>query len=116
MLLWKPKISEQAIDSLPADERDKLKAHCPEFFVQRIVSELESVSIEDILDRGEGEKRCKALGQKLFDFYKDRFGSSKAFSILQSTITKIGQSDHERAHCLERAFARVGDDANRWYP
>ena len=116
LLLWKPKISEQAIDSLPADERDKLKAHCPEFFVQRIVSELESVSIEDILDRGEGEKRCKALGQKLFDFYKDRFGSSKAFSILQSTITKIGQSDHERAHCLERAFARVGDDANRWYP
>ncbi len=77
--------------------------------------------LDSILDRGEVEKRCKAIGQAIFDEYKSRArGDSLAG---RDGVAKI--CDSLRNACLdgllrkqyvEKAWAGIGDDNWFWMP
>jgi hypothetical protein len=84
-------------------------------FIQRFKA-LEFLSI---LDGGEGESRCKAMGQEAFDAFKALGAvSSEAFELLQEVVEALREdlSDgYVRSRSVEYALDGVGDRNIVWY-
>ena len=75
--------------------------------------------LDSILDRGEVQAKCKAIGQEIFDTYKAKAnGESEAGEEAVKKIcnaVRLACTDGKlRAQYIERAWNGIGDDNWRW--
>lgn len=87
---------------------------------QAFVARLSELPLKSILDRGEGEAKCKAIGQEIFDKFKKEANedSEVGFEALQTIIQKVKTSAQDgkvRFGHIERAWDGVGDAVRRWH-
>lgn len=110
-----------------ASKSDEKKADAPSKKTSRQLDDeidwecarkLISMPLDSIIDRGDGEKACKALGQGVFDAFKKKYGNSPAGrEALYRVHKKVGDSAPDgsiRKQYIERAWDSVGDDVWRW--
>jgi len=92
--------SDEKSTDLPAEDREYVKM-------------LSALSIDSILDMGDAEKACKALGQEIFDKHKKAAGgkteAGKAAVVRICNALKGVRKQH-----VERAWDGIGDEAWRW--
>ena len=87
---------------------------------KEFIDQLLQLPLEGILDEGAIEERCKQIGQKIFDTYKEEEddssvgGFTAAQRIFDAIGSKIFYKDSLRKQYIERAWDGVGDDAIRW--
>ena len=86
---------------------------------QEYVEKLKAFSLNSIIDRGSGEKACKALGQEIFDHFKHLPGGSSASgkAAMQNICNAFwfqGGDGRLRKAFIERAWDGVGDSYERW--
>jgi len=82
---------------------------------------LAAFPLNSILDRGEVEKKCHDIGQKIFDDYKkkqngDSFEGKKAVQDICDTLRTYSDDGNLRKQYVERAWAYIGDKNWKWYP
>ncbi len=75
--------------------------------------------LDAILDRGPVEKRCKAIGQEIFDKYKEEAGGNsnagrKAVVNICDSIGTHAIDGSLRKQYIERAWDGIGDSNWRW--
>jgi hypothetical protein len=98
---------------------------CPQLSDEekQYVQELISMPLDSILDKGSGEKKCKDLGQKIFDQAKavpnGNSYTAKDVVVRICNATCFNQSDNAkdanlRKQYIERAWDGIGDDIWRW--
>lgn len=85
-------------------------------YIQKLIS---IMPLDSILDRGEVEQSCKAIGQEIFDKYKGEApGNSWAGKLAAVKICEAVESraadGHLRKQYIERAWDGIGDDVWRW--
>lgn len=76
-----------------------------------------SIPVTSILDSGEGEKKCKQVGQEIFDHYKIASkGSTLAGKNALVRICNATQflTNDGRKPYIERAWDRIGDKTWTW--
>ena len=80
---------------------------------------IKALPLEKILDRGEGEAECKAIGQQIFDHFKGLPGNDSKAGI--EAMRKIADSlpfqcedGRDRKEYVIRAWDRVGDAQEYW--
>lgn len=71
------------------------------------------------LDLKSGEKKCKEIGQTIFDYYKaaaggDSFAGKKAVQKICDAIHYNAADGKSRADYIERAWDGIGDDKWTW--
>lgn len=85
---------------------------------QAYVQTLCSYSLDSILDSGEGEATCKALGQSIFDKYKTLGRSSEAGKkggqLICDSIYSTATDGRLRKQYIERCWNGIGDSSWRW--
>jgi len=85
---------------------------------QGYVKRLADLDLNSILDMGAGEKKCKDIGQEIFNAYKTSAnGDSKVGEVEVKKIceaTKSCQDGRLRKQYIERAWAGIGDDKWSW--
>ncbi|MBA3238673.1 MAG: hypothetical protein H0T62_10060 [Parachlamydiaceae bacterium] len=85
-----------------------------QLYVQKLVN---ITPLDSILDRGEGERKCKAIGQEIFDYFKQKYGNSDAGqNAVQRICEAVGhsaQDGHLRKQYIDRAWDGIGD--NNWH-
>jgi hypothetical protein len=80
---------------------------------------LYSVNSDSILDKGETEEKCKAIGQKIFDHYKRaadnnyEAGRNALVRICNAARFLTRDGSKRKAH-IERAWDGVGDTDWNW--
>ena len=86
------------------------------FLEKQYVAELVSLPLHSILERGVGEKDCKALGQEIFDEFKDRAGgdSSAGREAVDRICERLTKMRRLRKRYVERAWDGIGDSTWRW--
>jgi hypothetical protein len=84
-------------------------------YVQKLIN---ITPLDSILDRGEGERKCKAIGQEIFDHFKQKYGNSKAGqNAVQRICDAVGDTakdGHLRKQYIDRAWDRIGDNSWLW--
>lgn len=75
--------------------------------------------LKSILDRGIGEKGCKAIGQEIFDKYKkdsnnNSFAGKEAAQRICNAVKFLATDGSLRKDYIERAWNGIGDDHWRW--
>lgn len=84
------------------------------------VEELCSISpLNSILDMGAGESKCKAIGQEIFDKYKQEAGGltdagREAVKKICNAILFSASDGSLRKQYVERAWDGIGDNNWRW--
>lgn len=87
------------------------------------IQQLAALPLESILDRREGEARCKAIGQAIFDAYKRRAQAAgyamseagkKAVQRICNALPGRCSDGRLRKEYVERAWDGVGDSFWRW--
>jgi hypothetical protein len=86
---------------------------------QEFLNRLVSFELDSILDEGEGEKKCKSLGQEIFDKYKnekdgDSNAGKKAVQKICDAIPFSCKDGSLRKQYIERAWNGIGDNKWRW--
>lgn len=74
--------------------------------------------LDSIIDRGEEESKCKAIGQEIFEKYKSKAGGNswagkEAVQKICNSIVSIAHDGHLRKKYIERAWNGIGD--NNWH-
>ena len=77
------------------------------------------IPLDSILDEGEGESKCKAIGQEIFDKYKGENGGNSlagkdAVQRICDAVVFIASDGALRKQYIERAWNKIGDDNWRW--
>lgn len=78
-----------------------------------------SVSVNSILDGGETEKKCKQVGQEIFDHYKtaakgdSEAGKNAVQRICEAARVLTNDGSTRKTH-IERAWDGIGDASWRW--
>lgn len=80
---------------------------------------LYSVEVNSILDMGEGEKKCKEVGQKIFDHYKtakkgDSEAGKEALERICNAARFLTDDGAIRKEHIRRAWSKVGDENWTW--
>lgn len=80
---------------------------------------VKALPLATILDNGEGEKRCKELGQQIFDHFKQEAdGDSKAgieaMRKIADSLPFQCEDGRDRKEYVIRAWDRVGDANEYW--
>ena len=75
--------------------------------------------LDSILDRSEGEAKCKALGQEIFDKYKTEAGGNsmagkEAAQKICNAVVFMADDGALRKQYIERAWDGIGDDVWDW--
>lgn len=89
---------------------------------KEFVNQLNGITpMESILDEGEVEARCKAIGQEIFDKYKqenngDSMAAKVAAQRICNSIAFTATDGKVRKQFVERAWAGIGDKNWRWIP
>ncbi|MBS0653121.1 MAG: hypothetical protein JSR39_06270 [Verrucomicrobia bacterium] len=78
-----------------------------------------ALPLETILDNGDGEKRCKDLGQQIFDHFKQAAGADsnagiEAMRKIADSLPFQGGDGRDRKEYVIRAWDRVGDANAYW--
>ena len=86
---------------------------------QEYVGKLTALKLDSILDQGPGEKACKALGQEVFDHFKNLPGGSsvKGIAAMKNVCNALwfqGGDGRLRKQYVERAWDGVGDSYEQW--
>lgn len=87
---------------------------------QKYAHELSVIPLYTILDEGEQQAKCKAIGQKAFDEFKEKAkGNSRkggeAVNKICNLIRSIAPDGGLRQQFIERAWKGIGDDTWRWH-
>lgn len=75
--------------------------------------------LDSILDNGEGQKKCKAIGQKAFDEFKknangNTWTAKEAVQNICDSLVSFATDGKLRKQYVERAWDGIGDDNWRW--
>lgn len=102
-----PVASTSSVPSRPTTEAE---------YIQKLIS---ITPLDSIIDRGEGEQSCKAIGQEIFDKYKEEAagnswaGKHAAVRICEAVISRAIDGSLRKQY-IERAWDGIGDDTWRW--
>ncbi|MBS0605994.1 MAG: hypothetical protein KF898_05285 [Parachlamydiales bacterium] len=83
------------------------------------LDQVKALSLATILDAGEGEKHCKAIGQEIFDHFKalangDSKAGIEAMRKIADSLPFQCEDGRERKEHVIRAWDRVGDAHEYW--
>lgn len=89
------------------------------FEQEKDADELICLQLHTILDRGEGEKACREMGQRFFEKYKlSQNSSEKSGEILRKICNWIRTNcadGPERKKAIESAWIGIGDAFWTWH-
>ena len=85
---------------------------------QEYLDQLKVLPLDSILDRGAGEKKCRDLGQEIFDHFKqkadgDSYAGKDAMVNIANSLPSQCQDGRDRKGFVSYAWDRVGD--SEWY-
>lgn len=85
----------------------------------RYIKQLTDLPLDSILDQGEGQKRCKEIGQKIFDEFKKECGGQtqggmRAVQKICKAIRTAAPDGRLRSGYIERAWHLIGDENWFW--
>lgn len=103
-----------AVSSRPSVSPKLLPAELE--YVQKLIS---ITPLDAILDRGAGERNCKAIGQEIFDTFKkishgDSAGGTEAAQRICDAVHFASRDGFLRKQYVERAWDGIGDDNWQW--
>lgn len=118
----------------PQSSKEKPPEEMPVFFIssqpkispklsvseRKYVEQLSSIKpLDSILDRDEGEARCKAIGQEIFNKYKEEAGGKsmagkEAAQRICDAVVFIASDGALRKQYIERAWDGIGDANWDW--
>lgn len=96
----------QSAEKLPDEDKE---------YIEKLIS---ISPLDSILDEGEGERNCKAIGQEIFDKFKSKpFGGSMAgrdAAVRICEAVKSAPDGRLRMQYIERAWDGIGDESWTW--
>ena len=83
------------------------------------LAQLSALNLNSILDRGDGEKKCKDIGQKIFNKFKaqNNGNSDSGREVVQNICDKVAKTATDgrlRKQYIERAWNGIGDSNWKW--
>jgi hypothetical protein len=83
------------------------------------LDQIKALPLSAILDAGEGEKQCKAIGQEIFDHFKalangDSKAGIEAMRKIADSLPFQCEDGSDRKERVIRAWDRVGDAHEYW--
>jgi hypothetical protein len=87
--------------------------------LEKYVTKLSNLPLNSIIDRGEGEKKCREIGQSIFDKYKkqsrgDSLAGREAVVTVCDNIAFSAIDGRLRKQYIERAWDGIGDKSWSW--